>query len=97
VHREVKSITLPRGWEKGEGPPENRTWAPGQTSFTFQNSWDDFMTGIWPERIPGPPPMLSGMAPAAYRLTYAIAGLTGVNNPNMTIKKTLSWEVTRPK
>jgi hypothetical protein len=95
--QEISSIVLPRGWEKGEGPPSSRAWAPGQTSFTFQTSWDDYMTGIWPQGAPGPPPMLSGMVPAAYRLTYVTAVFDWGRNPNMKIKKTLSWEVTRPK
>jgi hypothetical protein len=94
--QEISSIVLPRGWEKGEGPPSSRTWAPGQTSFTFQTSWDDYMTGIWPQGAPGPPPMLSGMVPAAYRLTYAPAVFDQARFPNMKIKKTLSWEIKRP-
>jgi hypothetical protein len=95
--QEISSIVLPRGWEKGEGPPANRTWAPGQTSFTFQTSWDDYMTGIWPQGAVAPPPALSVMMPAAYRIVYHPLVYDWGKFPNMKIKKTLSWEITRPK
>lgn len=95
--QEISSIVLPRGWEKGEGPPANRTWAPGQTSFTFQTSWDDYMTGIWPQWAVAPPPALSVMMPIVYRLVYVPLVYDWGKFPNMKIKKTLSWEITRPK
>lgn len=95
--QEISSIVLPRGWEKGEGPPSSRPWAPGQTSFTFQTSWDDYMTGIWPQGAVAPPPALSVMMPAAYRIVYHPLVYDWGKFPNMKIKKTLSWEITRPK
>ena len=94
--KEVTSVALPRGWEKGEGPPESRTWAPGQTSFTFQNSWDDSMAGIWPDC--GPPPATPHfMVRPAYMLTYTPLVFDWGRFPQMKIKRLLSWEVTRPK
>jgi hypothetical protein len=95
--QEISSIVLPRGWEKGEGPPSSRPWAPGQTSFTFQTSWDDYMTGIWPQGAVAPPPALSVMMPAAYRIVYHPLVYDWGKFPNMKIKKTLSWEIKRPK
>jgi hypothetical protein len=94
---EISSIVLPRGWEKGEGPPSSRPWAPGQTSVTFQTSWDDYMTGIWPQGAVAPPPALSVMMPAAYGIVYHLLVYDWGKFPNMKIKKTLSWEITRPK
>jgi hypothetical protein len=95
--QEISSIVLPRGWEKGEGPPSSRPWAPGQTSFTFQTSWDDYMTGIWPQGAVAPPPALSVMMPAAYRIVYHPLVYDWGKFPNMRFKKTLSWEIKRPK
>jgi len=94
--KEVTSVDRPRGWEKGEGPPESRTWAPGQTSFTFQNSWDDYATGVWPDCLP-PPVNLKGLAEICYGLTYVPFVFDWGHTPQMKIKKSLSWEVTRPK
>jgi len=94
--KEVTSVAVPLGWEKGEGPPESRTWAPGQTSFTFQNSWDDYGTGVWPDCSP-PPVNLNIFAITSYGLTYSRVVFDWGRSPQMKIKKSLSWEVTRPK
>lgn len=96
--QEVTSTELPRGWEKGlREKPESRTWSPGQTTFTFENSWDDAMTGIWPVSGATPPPHPSFMLPVAWRFTYAPQAFDPARYPGMKIKRSLSWNVTRPK
>jgi hypothetical protein len=93
--QQQSQAVVPRGLEKGEGPPENRTYAPGQLSITGQASWDDYMTGAWP--TPGTPPTHSLLMPPSYRLVYLPLVYDWGKFPNMRFKKTLSWEIKRPK
>jgi len=86
---------VPRGLEKGEGPPQNRTWTPGQESITGQASWEDYVTGAWPK--PGTPPTHSLLMPQCYQIVYHPLVYDWGKFPNMKIKKTLSWEIKRPK
>jgi hypothetical protein len=86
---------VPRGLEKGEGPPQNRTWTPGQESITGQASWEDYMIGAWPTS--GTPPTHSLLMPQCYRMLYLPLVYDWGKFPNMRFKKTLSWEITRPK
>jgi hypothetical protein len=93
--QQQSQAVVPRGLEKGEGPPQNRTWTPGQESITGQASWEDYMIGAWP--TPGTPPTHSLLMPPSYRLVYLPLVYDWGKFPNMRFKKTLSWEIKRPK
>jgi hypothetical protein len=93
--QQQSGAVVPRGLEKGEGPPQNRTWTPGQESITGQASWEDYVTGAWPK--PGTPPTHSLLMPQCYQIVYHPLVYDWGKFPNMKIKKTLSWEIKRPK
>jgi hypothetical protein len=93
--QQQSGAVVPRGLEKGEGPPQNRTWTPGQESITGQASWEDYVTGAWPRS--GTPPTHSLLMPQCYQIVYHPLVYDWGKSPNMKIKKTLSWEIKRPK
>jgi hypothetical protein len=93
--QQQSGAVVPRGLEKGEGPPQNRTWTPGQESITGQASWEDYVVGAWPK--PATPPTHSLLMPQCYRIVYHPLVYDWGKFPNMKIKKTLSWEIKRPK
>jgi hypothetical protein len=94
--QEVQSrfSVVPGDWEEGV-KPEQRQFTPGQASITGQASWDSYGTRVWPKK--GTPPTHSMFMPQTYLFVYIPLVFDWGKFPNMKIKKSLSWEITRPK